>query len=73
LDADAPSVVVNLWNVDDAATSELMVVFHRHLKQGLSKVEALRRAQSDTRARYPHPRYWAAFVLNGAPGKHEHD
>jgi len=37
--------------------------------QGMSKAEALRAAQSDTRARYPHPYYWAGFVLTGHPGE----
>jgi CHAT domain-containing protein len=67
--AGAPSVVSSLWSVDDQATGMLMTAFYTHLKQGKSKAEACRAAQADTRAKYPHPYYWAAFVLTGDPGE----
>jgi CHAT domain-containing protein len=66
--AGAPSVVASLWNVDDDATKQLMIAFYSHLRDGLSKAEALRAAQRDVRLRYPHPYYWASFVLMGDPG-----
>ena len=68
MSAGAPAVIASLWSVDDQATSELMVSFYTHLKGGMSKAAALRAAQSDTRAKYPHPFHWAAFVLTGDPG-----
>jgi len=46
-----------------------MIAFYTHLKEGLSKVEALRSAQADVRRKYPHPYYWAGFVLTGDPGE----
>jgi CHAT domain-containing protein/tetratricopeptide (TPR) repeat protein len=66
--AGASSVVASLWKVDDAATARFMTAFYTHLNAGMSKAAALRAAQADTRARYPEPYYWAAFVLTGDPG-----
>jgi CHAT domain-containing protein/tetratricopeptide (TPR) repeat protein len=66
--AGSPSVIASLWSVDDEATRALMVLFYSHLRQGLSKAEALRAAQMDMRQKYPHPYYWAGFVLTGDPG-----
>jgi len=63
--AGTPTVVGSLWQVDDASTSFLMERFYVHLRDGMSKAEALRQAQLDTRERYPHPYYWAGFVLTG--------
>jgi CHAT domain-containing protein/tetratricopeptide (TPR) repeat protein len=66
--AGAPTVVASLWSVNDQATAVLMAAFYRHLRAGQSKAEALQTAQAETRATYPHPYYWAAFVLTGDPG-----
>lgn len=67
--AGAKSVVVSLWNVNDAATSELMGRFYRGLNRGLSKEQALREARlalaHGSRRLWRHPYYWAAFVLIG--------
>jgi CHAT domain-containing protein/ATP/maltotriose-dependent transcriptional regulator MalT len=70
--AGASSVIASLWTVDDEATGFLMRSFYTHLKRGLSKADALQAAQAATRHKYPHPYYWAAFVLTGDPGKSAH-
>ena len=62
--AGARSIVASLWEVDDAATAQLMEAFYRNLGHG-DKREALRLAQIETRARYPQPWYWAAFNVLG--------
>jgi CHAT domain-containing protein/Tfp pilus assembly protein PilF len=67
--AGTPTVVASLWTVDDEATGFLMKSFYTHLKEGMGKAEALREAQKETRAMYPHPYYWAAFVLTGDPNR----
>jgi CHAT domain-containing protein len=67
--AGTPSVMASLWSVDDEATALLMERFYTHLEAGMGKGEALRQAQVDVRAEYPHPYYWAAFVLTGDAGE----
>jgi tetratricopeptide (TPR) repeat protein len=66
--AGTPTVIASLWNVDDEATALLMEQFYTRLREGMGKGEALQQAQLDVRAQYPHPYYWAAFVLTGDPG-----
>jgi CHAT domain-containing protein len=66
--AGAPSVIASLWRVNDEATAVLMTAFYRQLRAGASKAQALQAAQVETRRHYPHPYYWAAFVLTGDPG-----
>lgn len=55
-------------SVNDQATSVFMTSFYSHLQAGMSKAAALQAAEADTRAEYPNPYYWAAFVLTGDPG-----
>jgi CHAT domain-containing protein len=66
--AGCPTTVVSQWSVEAESTSELMVEFHRNLLSGLSKAEALRRAELKMLkgdARYRNPFYWAPFVVIG--------
>ena len=78
--AGARTVMASLWNVQDRATSELMIRFYKHLRAGLPKDEALRQAQIEL-IRGPievideegekilmdasAPYYWAGFQLYG--------
>lgn len=62
--AGASSIVSSLWQVDDEATSMLMMSFYKHLRQH-GKREALRLAQRETLGRFAHPYFWAAFYLTG--------
>lgn len=63
--AGAGAVVSSLWQVDDAATSELMTDFYTRLA-GEGSRDAMRQAQLDLRARHPHPFFWSAFFVTGA-------
>ncbi|MDJ0533452.1 MAG: CHAT domain-containing protein [Xenococcaceae cyanobacterium MO_207.B15] len=64
--AGARSTLASLWLVDDKSTSKLMNYFYQELKTGISKGEALRRAQlSLLKGNYSHPRFWSAFILLG--------
>ncbi len=64
--AGSRSIVASLWKVNDSATADLMVDFHRSLRT-LDRAAALQQAQltmmrtADDR----HPYYWAAFILIG--------
>lgn len=63
--AGAGSIVASLWKVDDLATSQLMIRFYREMRQ-TDKLSALRKAQLETRRKYPHPFYWSSFQLTGS-------
>jgi CHAT domain-containing protein len=71
LAAGASSLVMSLWPVEDAATSELMQIFYRHLLNGSSRIQALRAAQCELLRRdtlHASPYFWAAFRLIGDIG-----
>ena len=70
LAAGAKSLVISLWPVEDAATSELMQHFYQHLLQGESRIAALRHAQCVLlrSSSHAHPYFWAAFRLVGETG-----
>lgn len=63
--AGSRNIIASLWEVDDAATAELMQDFYTNLKGHQSKMEALREAQVAVLHKYPHPFFWAAFALTG--------
>jgi CHAT domain-containing protein len=63
--AGAESLIMSMWSVSDEATSEMMSLFYTHWLGGMSKREALRKAQEKMRAKYSHPFYWGAFVMLG--------
>lgn len=65
--AGARSQVMSLWQVDDVATSDLMVRYYKDLRGGKGRSDALRRSQRRMlRAKKTaHPYYWAAFVPSG--------
>jgi CHAT domain-containing protein len=64
----ARSTLASLWSVSDRSTASLMIEFYRELgKPGVTKAEALRRAQIALLHQddYTSPYYWAPFVLLG--------
>jgi CHAT domain-containing protein len=63
--AGARGIVSSLWSVSDDATEALMRVLYAELGKGASHADALRQAQIETRRRFEHPFYWAAFQLTG--------
>ena len=69
LAAGSRSALTTLWRVPDQPTSEFMQHFYYYLlKQHKSKSEALRLTKLEflrSGTALSHPRYWAAFVLNG--------
>ena len=62
--AGTPSICSSLWDVSDVSTSELMDRFYSYLKDK-NKTEALRLAQLEIMKKYPHPFFWAPFILVG--------
>ena len=65
ISAGVPSVIVSLWAVPDAPTSELMQSFYQNLQNNPDKAQALRQAMLATMKTHPQPRNWAAFTLIG--------
>ncbi|MEA5573019.1 CHAT domain-containing protein [Calothrix sp. UHCC 0171] len=68
LRAGANSTLSTLWQVNDDSASKLMVQFYTELKKsGVSKAEALHRAQKALMAQpeYQNPYFWAAYTLVG--------
>jgi len=65
--AGARTVLASLWQVADESTADLMTSFYAGLKDGLTKDEALRRAQLTLieQIDYAHPYFWAPFQLSG--------
>ena len=63
--AGARAALVTLWDVNDQSTSEFMKRFYRCLQAGSSQARAMQEAMRELREEYPHPYYWAPFVLVG--------
>lgn len=61
--AGARNIIMSLWPVDDQATQALMTHFYKNYASGTSVETSFRLAQAEVRKTYPHPSYWAAFVL----------
>lgn len=76
LAAGVPTTVVSQWRVASGSTAELMIDFHRNLRDGAGVAEALRAAMLALR-RNPqrqHPFYWAPFVVvenSGIPSERQ--
>jgi CHAT domain-containing protein len=64
--AGARSALATLWQVDDAATSQLVEIFYTELaKPGVSRAAALQSAQLELLAdeTFGHPNFWAPFLM----------
>ena len=63
----ARNMVVSLWSVSDASTSQLMIDFYNNLLSGQEYSQALANAKRKmiTDDKYGEPYYWAPFVLIG--------
>jgi CHAT domain-containing protein len=63
--AGARSMLLSLWDVNDISTAELMTAFYRRTREGNPPALALQGAMKEIRSRYPHPYFWAPFILIG--------
>lgn len=62
--AGSPTVITTLWNVNDKSSFFLMKKFYKNINS-MTKVNALRSAQISLMQEYPHPFYWAPYLLTG--------
>ena len=63
--AGAQAVQLTLWDAFDMSTAEFMESFYRNLQSSRDKARAMQSAMRNLRERYPHPYYWAPFLLIG--------
>ena len=63
--AGTRAVLVSLWDIDDKSTADFMRVFYGCLASNPDKGLALQKAMQEMREVYPHPYFWAPFVLIG--------
>jgi CHAT domain-containing protein len=64
--AGAKACLMSLWNVSEDTSVKLVERFFAHLKEGKSKLEALRLARQEVRqGGFDHPFFWASFILVG--------
>jgi len=61
----ARAVLLTLWDAYDSSTAAFMKTFYGALNDGMSKSAAFQHAMLRLRREYPHPFYWAPFVLVG--------
>ncbi len=69
--AGVPATVVSLWQVPDASTEQIMVLFYKNLKAGQTKSAALKNAKLTFRNKNINnklsaPYFWAGFVVYGS-------
>jgi CHAT domain-containing protein len=67
----ARAVMLTLWEAYDRSTAAFMTAFYRGLAESRTKSVALRLAMREVREEFPHPFYWAPFVLVGPDGAPE--
>ncbi len=65
LTAGARTLLLTLWDVNDSSTAQFMKAFYGHSQKLPHRAAALRQAMRELREIYPHPYYWAPFVLTG--------
>ncbi len=63
------SLVVSLWQVNDASTAIIMQSFYKNLAKGMNKAEALQQSKlsyirlaAEKNDLAAHPAFWAAFI-----------
>lgn len=62
--AGAGSLVMSLWNESDEVGSQFMSVFYSHLlSENIDKKQAFKLAKAEIRRRFPHPLFWANFIM----------
>ncbi len=67
--AGVSSLVVSLWQINDASTSLIMKSFYKNLAEGMSKPKALQKAKlsyiNSVDGIMAHPAFWSPFIQLG--------
>jgi CHAT domain-containing protein len=63
--AGARSVTVTLWNIPVEESLKFYLVLYKSLKEGKSRIEAIKAARQAVRAKESHPYFWSGLILHG--------
>ena len=61
--AGAKRLILSLWDVDDRASMEFMVLFYEELMATNSPAQAMKNTRALMKQKYPDPKDWAGWVL----------
>ena len=61
--AGVDTIIMSLWNVDDVATSVMMIHFYQEFLRTGSKHKAFKFARNKVKEKYENPYYWASFIM----------
>lgn len=65
--AGAKTIVMSLWEINDAVTQEFMEIFYSNITCGMdkwNKRKAFEKTKAEIRNKYPyHPDLWAPFIM----------
>jgi CHAT domain-containing protein len=61
--AGTKSLIMSLWKVPDEQTAELMTFFYSNYFNGMTKSQALKKAQLSMKTKYNAPFTWGGFIL----------
>ena len=61
--AGVETIIMSLWNVDDVATSFMMINFYQEFLRTASKQKSFRFARSKVKEKFEAPYYWASFIM----------
>lgn len=61
--AGVDTIIMSLWNIDDFATSYMMIQFYQEFLRTGSKYKSFRFAQNKVKEKYQNPYYWASFIM----------
>ncbi|HEY9406417.1 MAG TPA: CHAT domain-containing protein [Nitrososphaera sp.] len=64
--AGAKTLLMNLSEVPNIHTQELMKSFYEQLKEGYKALDALKKARLIMKEKYPNAYYWGAVICQAA-------
>ena len=64
--AGVSTIVGTLWPIETSCSRYFFVRLYAALRDGVNKGDAFRKAQLQTRRKFPQYRDWGAFYLTGA-------
>ncbi|PWI31133.1 hypothetical protein DI383_00215 [Flavobacteriaceae bacterium LYZ1037] len=67
--AGSESILTSLWEIDEQSSAQIVDMFYKNIKKGMSKDKALQQAKiayiNKSKGRTINPEYWAGLVIIG--------